>query len=75
MSPDASTAFITGGSEGVGTGLHDYATAADAAATGKVHWAKRYDGPASESDSPEAMVVAPTLPKPEPSVTSGAATR
>ncbi len=58
VSPDGSTVFVTGWSDGADS-LGDYATVAYDAATGNQEWASRYDGPASELDVPEAIAVSP----------------
>jgi PQQ-like domain len=57
VSPDGSKLFVTGGSEGVGTG-GDYATVAYDAATGGQLWVSRYDG-ANDGDGAIAVGVSP----------------
>lgn len=61
VSPDGKTVFVTGStlvsssSKGADT---NYLTIAYAAATGKVRWASRYDGPATADSIDEAAAVA-----------------
>jgi hypothetical protein len=43
----------------VGTGGADYATVAYGAGTGEELWVGRYDGPAGEIDTAEALSVSP----------------
>jgi WD40 repeat protein len=58
VSPDSSKVFVTGYSDGEGTGV-DYATAAYQVRTGKMIWNARYDGPAGSSDSALAIAASP----------------
>ena len=58
ISPDGSTVFVTGSSEGNVTN-RDYATVAYNAATGRQLWVRRYNGPGSQGDDPAAIVAAP----------------
>jgi WD40 repeat protein len=58
VSPEGSTVFVSGRSEG-GTSGYDYATIAYDAATGGVMWARRYNGPGSGSDSAHSVTVSP----------------
>jgi WD40 repeat protein len=53
-SPNSAGVFVTGQSEGSGTG-NDFATLAYAATTGAVQWLKRYDGPAHGNDGGAAI--------------------
>jgi WD40 repeat protein len=57
-SPDGSTLFVTGSSEGAGTGT-DYATIAYDAATGEVRWIRRFSGPEHFNDYPGALAASP----------------
>jgi WD40 repeat protein len=57
VSPDASTVFVTGGSDG--SGGPDYATVAYASVTGAQTWTSRYDGPAAGFDFARAVGVDP----------------
>jgi DNA-binding beta-propeller fold protein YncE len=58
MSPDGTTVFVTGGSEGSGVYQYsDYATVAYDAATGVRKWAKRYNGTAGTDDSANSLAV------------------
>jgi WD40 repeat protein len=50
VTPDGSEVLVTGGSQGTTTGF-DYATVAYDAMTGTEIWARRYNGPASLTDS------------------------
>jgi len=65
ISPDGSTVFVTGLSNGRrGSGRYpvswaDYATIAYDAATGSPRWMRRYDGPAQGWDNPQALAVSP----------------
>jgi hypothetical protein len=56
VSTDGSTVFVTGASEGSGTGF-DYATVAYNASNGHTIWIRRYNGPASGNDSATGLVV------------------
>jgi WD40 repeat protein len=56
VSPDGSTVYVTGSSEGGGRGT-DYETIAYDTADGSVRWTARYDGPASSSDVAGAIAV------------------
>jgi hypothetical protein len=58
VSPDGSTAFVTGESAGVSTGL-DYATVAYDAFTGTRRWVKRYKGPGDGFDYALSLAVTP----------------
>jgi hypothetical protein len=58
ISPAGSLVFVTGSSPGSVSGL-DYATEAINAATGKVVWARRYNGPGNGDDQASAIGVSP----------------
>ena len=64
-SPDGSTVFVTGLSDGLrGSGRYpvswaDYATIGYDAVTGSPRWVRRYDGPARGWDNARAVVVSP----------------
>ncbi|MBW2257363.1 MAG: PQQ-like beta-propeller repeat protein, partial [Deltaproteobacteria bacterium] len=58
ISPDGAMLFVTGYSEGTGTGK-DYTTVAYDPATGEQIWAVRYDGPASEDDVTRGITISP----------------
>ncbi|MBV9486285.1 MAG: hypothetical protein JO246_09535 [Frankiaceae bacterium] len=59
ITPDGSSLFVTGSSDGgASTGL-DYATVSLNAATGAVRWVRRYNGPGSGADGGTALVVSP----------------
>ena len=58
VSPDGRRVFVTGESEGSGTGS-DFATVAYRGGTGAKLWTKRYDGPANGVDGPNAIAVSP----------------
>ena len=55
VSPDGRSVFVTGESEGIGTGL-DYATIGYRAATGRRLWVSRYNARANQTD--DALQVA-----------------
>ena len=61
VSPDGSTVFVVGTSDDrAGTSSHaDYATVAYEASTGATSWISRYDGPASDWESAQDLVVSP----------------
>jgi PQQ-like domain len=54
VSPDGSTVFVTGSSQGAHSGL-DYATIAYDATTGAQLWVSRYNGMASRNDQASAL--------------------
>ena len=58
VSPDGSTVFVTGGSQGLGSD-YDYATVAYTASTGVQLWASRYYGPGNGPDLAESLAVSP----------------
>jgi WD40 repeat protein len=58
VSPDGSTVFVTGNSDGSDGGF-DYGTVAYEASTGAQLWAKRYSGPAQRDDYATALGVSP----------------
>jgi hypothetical protein len=57
VSPDGSTVFVTGQSDG--SGGFDYATIAYDAATGTQLWVKRYNGPENRGNVANALRVSP----------------
>ena len=57
-SPNGSKVFVTGTSQGAGTGV-DFSTIAYDAMTGAKLWVRRYDGPVSSTDAAHAMAVSP----------------
>ncbi|HEY2308706.1 MAG TPA: PQQ-binding-like beta-propeller repeat protein [Streptosporangiaceae bacterium] len=59
VSPDSSTVYVTGSSQGAASG-YDYATVAYGAATGARSWARRYNGPGNGNDTAHSMAVSPT---------------
>jgi DNA-binding beta-propeller fold protein YncE len=60
VSPDGATVFVTGSSEGPGSGTGiDFATVAYDAATGGQDWVARYNGPANDNDLPFALALSP----------------
>jgi hypothetical protein len=58
VSPDGSTVFVTGFSDGL-TGFPDFASLAYDASTGAQVWVARYDGPGSGSDGATGLAVSP----------------
>jgi DNA-binding beta-propeller fold protein YncE len=58
-SPDGSLVFVTGETQGSGSGNYDYLTIAYDAATGSVVWSQRYDGPIGDYDHPMTIAVNP----------------
>jgi WD40 repeat protein len=58
-SPDGSSVYVAGASDGAASAGQDYATEALVAQTGAVRWVKRYNGPASGSDRAVAVKVSP----------------
>ncbi|HET7244164.1 MAG TPA: PQQ-binding-like beta-propeller repeat protein [Streptosporangiaceae bacterium] len=58
VSPDGSTVFVTGTSQGATT-KNDYATVAYNAATGAQLWAHRYNGPANGYDAAQSVLASP----------------
>ena len=58
VSPDGSTVFVTGKSQGPTTG-RDFATVAYDAATGDELWVDRYDGPNKGGDKPTSIGASP----------------
>ena len=58
VSPSGATVFVTGVSQGLGTG-EDFATEALNAHTGVVLWTHRYNGPGNTNDVPVGLAVAP----------------
>lgn len=58
ISPDGSTIFVTGSSEGSGT-ISDYATVAYSALTGAQVWVARYNSPFGGYDNATALAVSP----------------
>ena len=61
VSPGGTRVFVTGSSQGTGSG-QDSATVAYSAATGAQLWAQRYNGPANGSDYALSVAVAPAAP-------------
>jgi hypothetical protein len=60
VSPDSSTVYVTGASQGTASGSgYDYATVAYGAATGARLWAKRYNGPGNANDRAYSEAVSP----------------
>jgi hypothetical protein len=57
-SPDSSTVFVTGDSQGSGS-ADDYATVAYEASNGAQVWARRYNGPANHDDVARAISLSP----------------
>ncbi len=58
MSPDGSRLFLTGLTEGPGTGT-DFLTVAYDGDTGELLWEDRHDGPEHDSDTGNAVAVSP----------------
>jgi hypothetical protein len=58
ISPDSTTAYVTGSSKGEASGS-DFATVAYNLATGETRWTARFDGAAHADDLAAALVVAP----------------
>jgi WD40 repeat protein len=58
VSPDGNTVFVTGSSKGA-TSVEDYVTVAYSAASGKMLWAKRYNGPGNLTDVATSIAVSP----------------
>ena len=58
VSPGGTRVFVTGSSQGVGSGS-DYATVAYSAATGAQLWVRRYNGPANGNDGASSVRVSP----------------
>jgi hypothetical protein len=59
VSPDGKTVYVTGQSWGGQAAGWDYATLAYDAVTGTQHWAKRYNGPGSATDTARSVAVSP----------------
>ena len=58
VSPDGSTVFVAGSSEGAATSA-DYLTIAYRAGAGTRLWARRYDGPGHSADQTSGVAVSP----------------
>ena len=58
VSPGGTRVFVTGDSQGVGSGS-DYATVAYSAATGTRLWVRRYNGPGNGEDHASSVRVSP----------------
>jgi lipocalin len=58
ITTDGSKVFVTGQSEGIGSG-NDYATVAYDATTGSTFWARRYNAAANGDDSSSAITISP----------------